>query len=476
VAPSGDAPNGEVSTAPEPAAAETPEDAAGKRRSAFSVGWATAFVWALIAFAVTWLFAELVVFAVWLVGGRGGSIPTVARVGGLLFFWFHHVGLEFRLASGAFGGAVGSSGSITVALAPMLGTALAAGLLFVGGRRVGRAVGDGAAALHGAKVAVPYAVLCVVTSFATRLHGAELGGRIDSIHPSVLGAALWPLVVAAVFGVAGAISRRRGEPRGGLIGAVASGAWRMLWTGLALAFGGLLVLAVVRPGATGTYFDAAFRQGPARGATLLGVNALLVPNMATWTLSAAMGDCVAIETSSTGSGCFLSYGRLPSGRSLAASVGIGQGAAPPVGERRPPPAFWLFLVVPALASVAGGARAGRLVRGSTARTVGAGAAAGIVFAALMALTIAVATITVVAAGSIGLAGSAGTSGSIRAAIGPRLALGAGLAAAWGIGGGAIGAWFGGRSRASAGRPDGDGLPAGAGDSDQPAEDGEQRSE
>jgi len=70
---------------------------------------------------------------------------------------------------------------------------------------------------------------------------------VISIHPVLLSAALWPLVLALIAGFGGGF---RSAPVGDgaldrrVRGALAGG-WRMLWTGLVLSFGGLLVMAVV---------------------------------------------------------------------------------------------------------------------------------------------------------------------------------------------------------------------------------------
>lgn len=390
---------------------------------------------AFVALVVTGALAEVVAFGVWLASGRVFSPALVAKLGALVFFWFHHVGLEFHPARGPFGGVSAGRGSITLGLALMLGTAVAAWLLHRAGRAVARAANVTGPALAplGLAVAIPYTVLSVAGSFLARPTVAP----VDTIRPSPAQAALWPLALSAVFACLGALAEaRRGV---GTTRAVADGAKAMAMAGLALSFAGLLVLAAVQPGATRRYVGGAFVRGPVRGAAVLGVTALVVPNVSAWVLGASTGDCIALQTSSTGAGCFLSYGRIPAGTGPLRAVGIGPGVAPPVGERRPPGAYWLFLLVPALATTWGGAVAGRRADpAAVGRAVAAGAGSGLLFAAFATLAFALSSVNVAVAGRVGIAGSAG-GGSLTASLGPRLGVGAALAAAWGVGGGVIGA-------------------------------------
>jgi len=107
----------------------------------------------------------------------------------------------------------------------------------------------------------------------------------------------------------------------------------MLAAGLLLAFAGLLVLAAVTPHVTAEYFHAAFIRGAARGSVLVGLNVLVVPNLAAWVLSAAMGGCVGGGFGVTGAhACVLSLSKLPSGAALSTLAGgLGRARSGPTG-------------------------------------------------------------------------------------------------------------------------------------------------
>jgi len=410
---------------------------------------------------VVGVFAEAVVFGVWSVGARTSSPSLVARTGGLLFFWFNRVALTFELRRGT---APGSrvAGSVAVVFAPLLGTIIVWSLLFLGGRAVARRAPGGprSAALHGAKLALPYAALCFLASFLTTVRGAAGPSSvqlISSVGPSHGDALVWPLLFGVVFGgIGGLLSHPR--TRGGdaaLERAAAAGGVGMLVTSLVAAFAGLLLLAAAKPSTTRAYFHTAFDRGAARGAALLGVQALVTPNMATWVMAPAMGGCDAVTVSVTsGRGCFLSYWRFPRGRGALGTLGVGglggTGPSGAVGERRAPAAYFLFLLIPLIASLAGGARAARWPTRrrsapdspeSVARAGSAavrGACAGVVFAALAAVLFASAGLSARLHGSVAAAGGIIGGRAITATVGPRFGLGVALAAAWGVAGGAAG--------------------------------------
>ena len=387
-------------------------------------------------------------------GSRRPPASLTARIGGVAFLWFHHVGLVF----GSTGGE--ASFRLTLALALLGGTAVAVWLLALGGGAVARVAartrrgGDVSVlrtGLEGVKVAPPYALVSLAATsaihFSIHLPTNVIVPLDVSIHPATVGAFVWPLVIAAAAGFGGAV---RAAARDGATGArddagtpgaapgsrdarvraALAGGWRMLVLGMALSFVGLLILGAVHPDATRAYFDAVFRRGSLRGVTLIAITALAAPNMAAWVLSAAMGSCLGQFGSSAV--CVLSYRHFPSsGGTLGGSLGRLVSAVP----GGPAPAgYLLFFAVPVVATVIGGVHAAARSR-STSRAEAAwvGAGAGLVFGALAAILVALASI----AGSVGP--GLGRASTTVFRLGPDPVRTALLAFAWGVIGGTLGA-------------------------------------
>jgi hypothetical protein len=193
-------------------------------RSSLLSGWPVALRRALLAVAVVGAVAEVAPFLAYLGASHRPSALETARLGGVLFFAFHHVGLVFHLSEVGGGGAgtqaplIPEGGRLVLSLALMSGTALAGWFLWAGGRAVARHVGGPAWAggLHGAKVAIPYALACLGASY-----GVELSGRVSfrggaafgglalirfAVHTDHAGAFVWPLGLAAAAGGAGGFS------------------------------------------------------------------------------------------------------------------------------------------------------------------------------------------------------------------------------------------------------------------------------
>jgi hypothetical protein len=431
---------------------ETPvEDA--RPGSQLAAGWWAAVRGAVAAAVATGALAEAVWFVAYAAGRNSPGRPsaaTVARLGGALFLIFHHVDLRFQVSgAGALFGELlgtGSVASFTVSLAVLGGTVLAAWLLYRAGRlAAGGARGpDWVRGLHGAKVALPYALICVAVTPLLRFGVAQSAGTrggLVAIRPSPVSAFLWPFAIALVAGFAGGL-RSVGPTAEGAAWerrarAALAGGWRMLWVGLALSFGGLLVLAAVRPDATGAYFRGAFGGGTAEGLVVLLFTALAIPNMAGWILFLAMGGCLA--ASGAGSSlCFLSFEHFPA--SAAGSV-PGASGAQGFAFLPAPAAYFLFLLVPLVAVVAGGTTAARRARaGSASQGALAGALAGVAFGVLAAGALALSLIAI----SLNAGPETGTTLS----YGPQPVGGIVLAFAWGILGGAAGGALAGRLQRS----------------------------
>jgi Family of unknown function (DUF6350) len=413
-------------------------------------GWNTAIVRAVLTVLVLLFVAQAVIVLAYFAAEDASkpSAATVARYGGALFYTFHHVGFRFEVPSagsqaetpfGVFAGGV-------VAVAAMAGTMLCLWMLYLGGRAVAEETGGSTLArgLHGLKVAPPYAAITLIGSFLLRFK-PEDGGQVPTIHPSYLAALLWPLALACAAGFAGGVRSEHPDSWSRLVqgredlgrrlhGALAGG-WAMILFGLAFAFVGLLVLAVVKPDSTADYFSS-FDQGVLTGVLAIVVTLLLLPNMAAWVLFPAMGSCVGV--SGPLSICFLSYAHFP--QDVGSTV---SGTTNPASLSLPsaPPGYFLFLLVPLAAVLVGGVIAARRAHSrSRNEAVAAGAHAGVAFALLSLVTIMLASITLKFTGSVG-----GITGNGSFRIGPNLTSSVLLALVWGVLGGALGGLWEGRS-------------------------------
>jgi hypothetical protein len=432
----------------------------------FRAGWAAAAIRALIAVCAAVTLAEGMVVIASVAGRSTATAAVLARTGGVLFLAFNHVGVVLRPPASPGGlaqfGLIGGL-DVTLSLTPMLGTALAGWLLWVGGRAVGNRAGGPAwlRGLHGMKVAVPYAAACFglsfVLAFSVAVAGRAalgIGSSFVSVQPSRLGAFLWPLVIGVVAGFSGGLSSRAGREAGEeaaspldqRLAAAVSGGWRMLLWGLALSFAGLLMMGAFQPHLTRVYVSGMFGGGGLRGAGLTGLNVLVVPNMATWVLFPSMGSCVggsASFSASVGSGsvsqCLLSYRAF--GLRGAGLDGVRRAAISGGSAAHPPAWAFLFVLVPLVAVLAGGRWAARRAAVSTRIRGGLeGAAAGLAFGAL-ATGIALLSDVVVRVQATGTAGAGapGTGGQLR--LGPYVLSGGAIALAWGVLGGALGGYL-----------------------------------
>jgi hypothetical protein len=417
--------------------------------NAFLAGWGRAAVEAIVA---AFLVAAVAVGAMLLLRAAhplpGMSTADALRQGWTLFYVFHHTGIEvispsFHLPQGAETVAGVPSGydvDATIAFAAMTGTVLVGWLLYRAGRATANAAGGEPfqRALHGAKVALPYALLAYVPSWWLHIRVQIPGASPMSIHPSHLASLFWPLALAAVMGTIGGVRSAWEEAWASdwwesdrwsrrLRGALAGG-WRMAWVGLGLSLVALIGLALARPGDTAAYFDAISAHGVVAAAALALLTALLLPNMAAWILMPAMGGCLEVGGASSTPFCFLSFGAYP-GHQLGGPPN--PSGFPNLGSA--PPVFLLFALVPVAAVILGGIRAAR--RGE-ARSPGdaavLGALAGVAFAVIMFSVFVLSSILAVFNGPIYYV----ATGYFR--YGPNPASGFQLALVWGALGGALG--------------------------------------
>jgi hypothetical protein len=420
-------------------------------------GWPQAIRGALLAALSVAALGQVVALLALLAGALGdASAGQAARYGWALFYAFHHVGLAFRSpnlrlpadAEQVLAWPGGYAVDAVAAFALLSGTALAAWMLTRAGRRVGEAVGgpELRRAIHGAKVAVPYALLSWIASWGLSLRLRLPDAAPLSAHPSHLAAFFWPLGIAVAFGAIGGI-RSTGEavwtspwiwetetwPRRWR-GAVRGGLW-MLGLGLSLSLVGLGILAIVDADRTASIVDAAFHQSVGTGFAVVLLGVLALPNAAAWTLVPAMGGCLEVgggAGSSLPPYCFLSYESF-FGHRLPETFNSAWGY-PELGP--PPRGFLLFLLVPAIAVLVGGILAARWgeVRG---RLEGAlvGGMAGAVFAVALTAVLIMALVTARFHGPLSYV----ATGYFR--YGPYPPYGLELGLVWGAVGGAIGGFL-----------------------------------
>ncbi len=377
------------------------------------------------------------------VAAPGVSFGGAVRVGALYLGPFHHVTVVFEGhiavdASRLPGANLPRGGSATVELgvALLAVTALAVWLLFRAGRR--SAFGDrvGVRALTGSRVALGYAPPVLLVALLVRFEEpVELGSFVTGgvrISLSAWQALVFPFVIAALAGASGGVwswVSSPPDPSAARARAVLGGGWRMFLFALALSYLGLFVAGIAQPDeavalatpSTARYLDTVFER-PGEGSALLAHHLALSPNEAIWTFVPAAGACDVVRGSERTD--LLCYGRFPSFDMSSGEVAFGKA----------PPGYLAFLLVPAIATIAGGRWAGSVSERSGAAAAAVGAAAGAVFALVMLAAIVASSITL----SYGAdADAVGRGGHLW--IGPDPVTGTLVALAWGVIGGSLGA-------------------------------------
>jgi hypothetical protein len=419
-------------------------------------------------FALVALLGQGAAFALRFLSHGRLSLATSAEIGWLYVGAFHHVPIVVDLAELDVGRLTGgvtpgstlpTSGSVSgeIGVALLLVTGLAAWLLYRAGHRAASSGGGGplARTLVGLAVAPAYALPIFALSLVVRLHdeltfGTLASGRLDA-RLSPIAALVLPLVIASIAGGAGgfmsAVAEDRGVRARRAAGALAGG-WRMLLLALALTFVGLFVAGAAQPDgpaatltpSTARYFRMVFSR-PAVGLAVFAHHVAAAPNEAMWTLVPAMGGCDGASGSI--STAFLCYWRFPRSVTLPGTEQFGGSTG---GSGRStfgvaPFLYFAFLLVPATAAFWGGRHAASRGRADTPREGGiVGAAAGVVFAGLVAAAASLSGVAVTY--SAAFRPEAGT-GSVW--VGPFVLSGALLALMWGVSFG----WLGGRSQVRA---------------------------
>jgi Family of unknown function (DUF6350) len=422
-------------------------------------GWSTALVRGLVAFVVMAGLGQAAAFVIYFVSDQPGSVGTFARLGWFYFDWFHHIAVSASVPNISIpdtGGLLPGGASIRahLGLALMLGTFLAIWLLYGAGKAVAdRAEGGGLArVLHGLKVAPVYALPCLLVSLLVKLEitvpsGAFASGSVE-LKSSAAQSFLIPFLIAAAAGAAGGMRSGRYEllsrgPWGRRVSGAFAGGFRMLALGIVLSFVGLLVLAVVHPDATRAYFRTVSEPPIDETVLIIGHHVLVLPNQSMWVLVPAMGGCDGVYGSGEAR-TFLCYWKYPTQVSLSTSGGSPGSVLSGLPQVRTeygtaPTGYFLFLLVPAISVLLGGRHAVRKRATFRYEAAALGAAAGVVFAILVAVASWFASLSVGVSGSV-----AGVSSNFSARIGPDVVIGGLIALGWGIVGGGVGGWWAGR--------------------------------
>lgn len=381
-----------------------------------------------VAFVVVAGVGQVIGFAEWFALHRPFGVRLPVKVGWLYFLGFHRVGIDLR---GPALSPTTNLVAVRIHLALLTGTALAAVVLFLSGKRSGTGTATTRVGI-GLAVAAGYAGPAFLGSVPVSLRFPSAG---ISVRPVLWECAVMPLTIAAVSATAGSLwplatstSSRWGRwAYAGVVGGL-----RMF--AFAIAFGviGLVLLAGLRPDGAAAYWRGVVAGGPARAVVILSHQALLLPNQSILVLTPAMGAC-DVGTSSAGSMDLLCFGRQPVAR-IVADLGLAGGVPP--SDDGMPAAFFALLAAPAGAVIWGGLLAAEPARGPERWLIGP--ASGIVYGVVFGLGVVAATISVSAPGSTIVRG--------RTSVGPELPASALFALGWGVVGGTVGAVLGGLGR------------------------------
>src|SRR5438552_728691 len=188
---------------------EIVSDLEEQRSRLFRGGWKRSVAGAFVTIVAVGACAELIGVLL----GLGHAVPGLgpaqgARIGWALFYAAHHVGMNFSTPALRLPGhaaealqwplGFGVDGVAAVAFTGMTG--IAVWLLARTGRAVAAGIGGSVPhrAVHGMKVAVPYALASFGSGWAMHLRLRLPHASPLSFHPSRPASLMWPLLIAAV--------------------------------------------------------------------------------------------------------------------------------------------------------------------------------------------------------------------------------------------------------------------------------------
>jgi len=456
-----------------------------KVAEALTTGWGRAVGSAALTFLVMVLLGQGLAALVYAAGTGGLGIVDVIKSGGLLTFSFHRVGIHADLPSfsvptppdSGLGGLPQVAGQIslafTVAISLLLGTIVLVWLLHRAGRALGAGVGGSswARGLAGAKVALPYAL---ITGLAALLLAAVplsvevpevpdlVAGGAMELAPSVVAAFLWPLALGLLAGFTGGVSSTpdpapEATPAEGYVAGALRGGAIAVAVAVLLAFVGVQIVAFVHPDVSfpfnPAFFSDAFANRPIQGISTTVFALFFAPNLGGLVLAPSMLSSLGFYVQGV-SIPLLSLFKFPVGLNAEALAGLsglgvpGTGTGELVETTVAPWPYWLFLLVPLVATLVGGrAAARRASAGTRGEGAAAGALAGLVYAALAFL--------VVLLSGVGLRFEGAVAGFTQTGAGhfgaEYLTTGL-LAVLWGLVGGTLGGLMGVRGRPVAAAP------------------------
>jgi Family of unknown function (DUF6350) len=421
----------------------------GRTAARLFAGWTKAVIGAVATIVVAGV-ASLIISLLAYISSDDPkpSFVQLARLGGFVFYAFNRVGLVFSGTSADFA----DVRDVRITTSLLMGTVLLLWLLARAGRDIADETGGSALArgLHGAKVGLPYALICFGLAFLVAIPEGAITD-FPKVHPHYLAAFLWPLAWGCLGGFVGG-ARSAPDPateaswsRWSRV--ALSGGLRMVGLGLLLGFISLVAMAPFAPDVTKAYFHP-FTVDTTAGLATLYATLLGLPNVvAQLVLFPAMNVCTTAAASASGSGvsfnasaCALSWFHFPPsassfGQQVPSVLGGGSIVFP-----KPSPVYYLFILVPVVTVLLGGAIAARRARAVDRReALVAGAVAGVVFGLLSLLLAFVATPSIrlgVSFEEIPI--------RVRASLGPNLLTALLFGLAWGVIGGALGGLIHGR--------------------------------
>jgi hypothetical protein len=383
----------------------------------------------------------LLVFLPVFVAGQAIAWLTYAVSGWYRPWSWFKIGIAETLASvrvGFLSTVSAQGGPLTPGAGDHAALRLAVGALFVAvvvlAFRAGREQARGlerrpvAAAIAGTLSGLGFAIPMVLVALPVTLGFPQF--QIEHLEPVIWEAFVLSLVVGGACGAIGGLAAacaavEERDPWGPRLIDAARGGFTAFWWGLALAFAGSLVLAVLAPGATAAYARFVDRSGGS-GAALVVQHALLLPNQSSMILDTAMGapttltvgNTTVVELTLTGARAI-----GPAGEVVTAFIKAGS------QEAHFPAWYRAFVLVPAVATVSGGRTVGGGA-GGRPEAAARGALAGVVYALLCAIASWFAAIVLpVFASTIG--------GSVRVGTDPIATFL--VASVWGVLGGVAGA-------------------------------------
>lgn len=324
--------------------------------------------------------AALVVIAsatvvAWVVGiSQGLELGTTGllRLASFYLATFHRATVEFQVEP-----LPATTAEVAVTGSFLLGSILAVGVLWRAGRRSAAAAEAGPRPRTAPALLAAACYVIVCGSVIVWGGSGQLVTGWTGIGIEALPALLWMVAVAVPSAVAGALwgSDMPPSTRWVLRGAGRVTAWALIGS-----FVAMLLVAAIDPSYSRVYFAGVRGARTTMGVSKALHNVLLLPNEASWAVTAATGGCLGVRGSIDAD--LVCTGRLASGVGSddLASLPTDPEAVVPEGSAGPPLVLLFFVLALPVAGIAGGRLGARDAPGPRAalrRGVAVGALAGI---------------------------------------------------------------------------------------------------